>query len=169
MAKFWCGRDGNMLDLVPARGHERYAAVGQIALIRNVREHPIDMLLDRGTIEGYHHQAAERFLRDFELSQIGAARAVSFEMRVDGANGGGLSATQADAMTRVGGAISHLSRLNKVIIVALIVHRQNLGSIRDRMRELGLDWPPKHYAGPRLCEALDELAAHYGLMTRVRI
>lgn len=166
MRKSKPGRDGNPMVLVPARGHERYGKTE--ALVRNIREHPMETLLDRGTIEGYHHQAADRFLRDWELSQVSPARASTFEPGVDGGRAGDLTATQADALTRVNRALQDLGRNDRLIVTMLIVGRKNLDEIGASMRGMGLKWPQKRYAGPRLCEALHELALHYGLVTKAR-
>lgn len=160
------GRDGNVLELVPARGYEREAERGLPSPIRNIREHPIDTLLERNTIEGYHHQAAERFLRDWELSQIAGAKAAPLEPSVDGGRAGGLSDTQADAYHRVGRALTEIGRINKVIVLELVIGRKTLDQLAIVMRASGLRWPQKRYAGPRLCEALHVLAEHYGLATR---
>jgi Domain of unknown function (DUF6456) len=158
------GRDGNVLELVPARGHERYGKTE--AVVRNVREHPMDTLLDRKTIEAYHHQAAEKFLRDWEISQIRPARAAPLEPSVDGGRFGDLSGAQADAMSRVNSAMGDLGRANRMIVTTLVVGRENLDQVGTRMRVLGYRWPAKRYAGPRVCEALHELAVHYGLATK---
>ena len=166
MVKSKPGRDGNALELVPARGHERYGKSD--AVVRNVREHPIDKLLDRDTIEGYHHRAAEQLLRDWELSQISAARAAPLEPSVDGGRSGDLSATQADALSRVNDAMAELGRANRMIVTTLVVGRANLDDLGARMRAWGYNWPRKRYAAPRVCEALHELALHYGLATKAR-
>ena len=166
MAKAKPGRDGNPLELHPARGHER--AGKSEATVRNVREHPMDILLARETIEAFHHEAAERFLRDWELSEIGSARAASLEPRIDGSRCGDLSAAQADAMSRVNAATESLGRTGALIVTSLVVGRQNLDQIGASVRAHGRDWPPKRYGGPRICEALHDLAEHYGLITRAQ-
>lgn len=159
------GRDGNAFDLAPARGHEVQAERGQVATIRNLREHPIDVLLHKDLIGSHHHQAAERFLLDFELSSIGSARAASLEPRVDGSRGGGLTAAQVDAVGRLNGAMRHLSRADRAIIDALVIRRENLAGITRLMNAAGWRWPPQRYAAVRVGEALDQLAEHYGLRT----
>jgi len=166
MAKAKAGRDGNPFELRPARGHERSGK--SEATVRNIREHPIDTLHDRKTIEGYHHQAAEQFLRDWELSQISGARAAPLEPSVDGGRAGDLSSTQADALGRVNKAMAGLGRANRMIVITLVVGRVNLDDLGVRMRALSYNWPRKRYAGPRVCEALHELAEHYGLTTKGR-
>lgn len=108
------------------------------------------------------------FMRDWELSQISAARAAPLEPSVDGGRAGDLSATQADAFSRVNEALRSIGRTNQVIVTTLIVGRLNLDDIGIRMRSLGFRWPHKRYAGPRVCEALHELADHYGIVTKAR-
>lgn len=159
------GRDGNPLELIPARGHEVQAERGQVALVRNLREHPIDTLLERGTIEAHHHQAAERFMFDWQRAQVGSARSMSLDARVDGARGGDLTEAQADAIARLKRALNYLGPVDRLIVNALIVDRANLQAIGAMMYERGFRWPEKRYAGPRVSEALDVLAQCYGLAT----
>lgn len=159
------GRDGNALDLRPARGHDRD---GKSATIRDVREHPIDMFLHRDppVIENYHHQAAERFLRDWELASISSARAAPLEPSVDGGRAGDLSAAQADAIDRVNKAMATVGGVNRQIIMSVVIGRMDLERLGEKMRSMGFRWPAKRYGGPRLCEALHELAECYGMATR---
>lgn len=166
MAKSKPGRDGDPLELVPARGHEVQAERGQVAMVRNLREHPIDTLLERDTIEGYHHQAAEHLLRDWQRAQISPSRASSFEPAVDGGRSGDMTESQAHAFGQVKSAMESLGKVNRVIVMQIVVGRKNLEELGHTMRAMGHKWPPKRYAGPRLCEALHELAEHYGLATR---
>ncbi|MBP6010620.1 MAG: hypothetical protein KBA31_00185 [Alphaproteobacteria bacterium] len=158
------GRDGNPLALEVARGHERTGK--SEAVVRNLREHPIDTLLERGTIEAHHHQAAERFMGDWQLAQVGSPRSMPLEARVDGARGGDLTESQADAIGRLKRTLNYLGPVDKLIVTALVVDRANLTTIGALMYERGFRWPEKRYAGPRLCEALDVLAQCYGLATR---
>lgn len=165
MAKSKPGRDGQPLELVPARGHEVQAERGQVALVRNLREHPIDTLLERDTIEGYHHQAAEQLLRDYERSQIGPSRASSFEPSVDNSRAGDMTESQAVAMGRVKSALNHLSTIDRAVVWQIVILRRTLDELGALMRAMGHKWPQKRYSGPRVCEALHNLAVHYGLAT----
>lgn len=159
------GRDGNPMELVVARGHERD---GRDAVVRNIREHPIDRLLERGAIEAYHHQAAEQLMSLWERSQISADRAAKMEPSVDGGRPTDLTLSQADAIGRVRHTFESLSDVDRLIVTLLVLERKNLEEIGALMRARGHRWPPKRYGGPRVCEALHSLAVHYGLVTARR-
>ena len=135
---------------MPARGHELHAERGQVATIRNLREHPIDVLLHRDLIAGYQHQAAEQFLSDWERAAIGGLRATQLDQKVDGARGGELTAAQVDALRRLNRTLDHLGRANRVIVEALVIGRENLARITARMNAAGWRWPPQRYAAVRV-------------------
>lgn len=158
-------RDGNPLELVVARGHKRYRPVGDTQVVRNVRDHPIDALLDRKAIERHHHQAAEQLLTDWERSTISASRASNLTPSVDGGRPTDATDAQLDAMRRFGDARNALSDFDRLIVTLVVLERKNLDELGAFMRSQGVRWPAKRYGGPRVCEALHALAEHYGLVT----
>lgn len=159
------GRDGQPLELVVARGHERTGRSDQV--IRNVREHPIDMWLHSNPpiIEAYQHQAGEWFMRDWQGARIGAEKTSFNIVRVDNSSNGGIEDGQADAMERVSEALNALGPVDQHIVHRVLIMRYNLDQLGAHMRALGRRWPRKRYGGTRVSEALHELAEHYGLTT----
>lgn len=157
------GRDGNALDLRVGRGHEKSGKSEQV--IRNMREHPIEILLVRKLIKKYQHAAAEMLLSDWQIAG-GDMRAQSLEPSVDAGTPASTKADdQCDALARIGNALKQMGNVDRAICMLVVIQRMNLESLTVHMIRQGHTWNDR-VAAPRLREALHALAEAYGLVTR---
>lgn len=159
MAEKKSGRDGNPFHL---------KIDPRLKSIRDLREHPIDLLRERDIIAPHHYNASLLFLTDWETASISPLRAAKLEKGVDNARGSNLPAGQMEAMRCVGDALASLSNVDRAIVFLVLVHRLDLKKLTSHMRREGFNWNNR-VAGPRLCEALEALAAAYGLTTRYTV
>ena len=147
------GRDGNVLE-IEVRKTDKDSG----GHIYNTAEHPLSGLYARKVIEGYQYMAGERFMADYQKSQVGPCGAVEVKERVQG--GGvtmGMPAYRLDALHRVKRALDACNTVSRLFILDICVDDMNLEQIaRKRVYS-------RHYVGPRMKEALTELAEHYGL------
>lgn len=147
------GRDGNPIE-IELRKVDKDSGWHP----SNLNEHPLEGLRSRKVIEGFQYAAADRFRGDYQKSQIGPCGAVEIKERVDG--GGvtmGLPAYRLDALHRVKRALDACNTVSRLFILDICVDDLNLEQIG---RKRGFT---RHYTGPRMKEALTELAEHYGL------
>lgn len=147
------GRDGNPLEI-----ELRQVDKDSGSHPYNLLEHPLSGLRARKVIEEYQYLAGERFMSDYQKSQVGPCGAVEVKERVQG--GGvtmGLPAYRLDALHRVKSALEACNVVSRLFMLDICVDDLNLEQIA---RKRGFT---RHYTGPRLREALTELAEHYGL------
>jgi hypothetical protein len=157
------GRDGNPLALKIGRNRERDGTASQF--VRDMREHPIDLMRDRRIIKSHHYTAAELFLDDWEAASISPLRAAKLEKGVDNGRGSTLADMQLEALRQVGDALASLSNVDRAIVMLIVVYRFDLKTLTAHMQREGFNWNNR-VAGPRVAEALEALAAAYGLTTR---
>lgn len=146
------GRDGNALDLVEEQAAD---ANERAKTYRNVARDPVELLFSRKSLTQRQHEAALRLRADVELAQT-TVRAASLGGRVSG-GGGGISDARLDAISRTTRCMKALSKVSAILVRAAVLDCTSLSDIGARH-----GWS-KNYTGPRLAEALDEVADFYRL------
>lgn len=117
----------------------------------------IRLLASRGILSPRHISAAGRLAHDIEKAAKPTDARVLVTDRIDGRK----DATDRRmveryaALERVNAALSKCSEVSRLILLDVLRDGRSLEQVR-KMRGF-----PQHYAGPRLREALDELAQHY--------
>ena len=148
------GRDGNPIEI-----ELRQVDKDSGAHVYNTAVHPLNLLHSKRIVEPFQFAAGERFMSDYQSSQVGPCGAVEVKERVQGGGGVtmGMPAYRLDALHRVKSALDSVNAVSRLFILDVCVDDRNLEQIALKR---GFS---RHYAGPRLREALTELAEHYGL------
>ena len=139
-------------------------------VVRNMREHALSYLEHQGRITADQRLAGDEFRRHYECAMLGAARAIDYtRVRVDGG-------VVADPLTeRMQDAHRWLSEASRIPGVGQVGYQLlvNVAGEGQFVSEVAKRWGGVHAAGSsraegyimgRLCEALDEVAKHFGLI-----
>lgn len=154
--------------LAPADVDDPYEAGAKLRVIRNLREHPIATLHHNGTISESQRIAAELFRSKYELSVLGAAKAIDYtKERVDGGRlAEPLSERAQEAFQWLNSVARYpgIGKLGFTVLVAICGEGKGIA-------ETAKAWNGSHAAGSRgqgyvrgrLIEALEGLIEHCGM------
>lgn len=139
-------------------------------VVRNMREHALSYLEHQGRITPDQKLAGDTFRRHYECAMLGAARAIDYtRIRVDGG-------VVAEPLTeRMQEAHRWLSEAAKIPGVGQVGYQLlvNVAGEGQFVSEVARRWEGSHAPGSaraegyimgRLCEALDEISKHFGMV-----
>ena len=144
----------------------------KLAVVRNMREHPLHILANSGRITEAQKLAGERFRAKWEIAAIGGQTTVDpGKLRVDGGRSspGSLSDGAAEAMewlNRI--AAGKVGLIGFLLLVAVCGEGRGIGETARRWRRDGSQFvaagrPGDGYILGRLVEALDALLDAEGM------
>jgi len=142
----------------------------KITVVRNAREHSISYLHHQRVIDDDQLIAANEFRRRYEAAMLGSSQSIDYSrIRVDG---GVVAEPLTERMQEAHKWLAEASQVPGVGLIgyALLV---NVCGESKSLKDVASSWKGIHapgssrnagYISARLCEALDEINKHFGLI-----
>jgi hypothetical protein len=142
----------------------------KITVMRNAREHSISYLHHQKVIDDDQLIAANEFRRRYEAAMLGASQAIDYSrIRVDG---GVVAEPLTERMQEAHKWLAEASSVPGVGLIGYALLVNVCGESRS-LKDVASGWKGVHapgssrmagYISARLCEALDAVNAHFGLI-----